>query len=253
MSEHPTACPACDGATLIKSGQARGRQRWRCQGCGRQFTRTEPRGKPSAVKAAAVELDCTGLSLNAIGKRLGVAAQSVLRWAGPGTTPGGTAPSRSQSDARPWSSSTRSGASSKKDPQALDLEGPRAQHRPADRLGVRRPRPSHAGAPAGPARALGRAAVLHRRLGALRCRPARRPALHRQGPDPRQREQQRVPAALVRSLPPSHLRRLQVGRDGGGDHGAVRPLPLQWRSVHVSVSRVKPPIIDCMSIHIFAL
>ena len=80
MSEHPSACPACGGATLIKSGHACGRQRWRCKGCGRQFTRTTPRGKPAAMKAAAVELDCTGLSLNAIGKRLGVSAQSVMRW-----------------------------------------------------------------------------------------------------------------------------------------------------------------------------
>lgn len=80
MSEHPTACPVCDGAALIKSGHACGRQRWRCKNCGRQFTRTEPRGKPAAMKTAAVELYCTGLSLSAIGKRLGVSAQSVMRW-----------------------------------------------------------------------------------------------------------------------------------------------------------------------------
>jgi transposase len=35
---------------------------------------------PSAVKAAAVELYCAGLSLNATAKRLGVSAQSVMRW-----------------------------------------------------------------------------------------------------------------------------------------------------------------------------
>ena len=80
MSERATACPACDGTVLIRSGHACGRQRWRCKGCGRQFTRTTPRGKPAAVKAAAVELYCTGLSLSAIGKRLGVSAQSVMRW-----------------------------------------------------------------------------------------------------------------------------------------------------------------------------
>jgi transposase len=32
------------------------------------------------MKAAAVELYCTGLSLNAIGKYLGVSAQSFIRW-----------------------------------------------------------------------------------------------------------------------------------------------------------------------------
>ena len=68
------------GPLLIKSGHACGRQRWRCKGCGRQFTRTEPRGKPVTMKLEAVGLYCTGLSLNAIGKRLGVSTQSVMRW-----------------------------------------------------------------------------------------------------------------------------------------------------------------------------
>jgi transposase len=80
MPEHPGACPACGGTTLIKSGHACGRQRWRCKGCGRQFTRTTPRGMPAAVKREAVGLYCAGLSLNATGKRLGVSAQSVMRW-----------------------------------------------------------------------------------------------------------------------------------------------------------------------------
>ena len=72
MSERPAACPACDGTVLIRSGYACGRQRWRCKGCGRQFTRTTPRGKSAAMKAAAVELYCPGLSLSTVGKRLGV-------------------------------------------------------------------------------------------------------------------------------------------------------------------------------------
>ena len=80
MSEHPEACPACGGTALIRSGHACGRQRWRCKGCGRQFTRTTPRGQPAAVKRAAVALYCTGLSMNAIGKQVGVSAQSVMRW-----------------------------------------------------------------------------------------------------------------------------------------------------------------------------
>jgi transposase-like protein len=65
---------------LIKSGHACGKQRWRCKGCGRQLTRTTPRGKPVAMKQEAVSLYCTGLSLSAIGRRLGVSAQSVMRW-----------------------------------------------------------------------------------------------------------------------------------------------------------------------------
>ena len=82
MSEHPGACPACEGTTLIRSGHACGRQRWRCKGCGRQFTRTTPRGKPEAVRREAVGLYCAGLSLSAAGKRPGVSARSVVRWVG---------------------------------------------------------------------------------------------------------------------------------------------------------------------------
>jgi transposase-like protein len=81
MAGHPErCCPRCGGTALIKSGHARGKQRWRCKGCGLQFTRTTPRGMPAAIKREAVELYCTGLSMNAIAKRFGVAAQSVLRW-----------------------------------------------------------------------------------------------------------------------------------------------------------------------------
>ena len=70
MDERPDACPACGGTVLIRSGHA----------CGRQFTRTEPRGKPAALKRQAIELYCLGLSMNAAAKRVGVSAQSMLRW-----------------------------------------------------------------------------------------------------------------------------------------------------------------------------
>ena len=80
MAEDVEACPACGGGGVIRSGHACGRQRWRCKACGRQFTRTTPRGKPATVKREAVALHCTGLSLSATGTRLGVSAQSVMRW-----------------------------------------------------------------------------------------------------------------------------------------------------------------------------
>ena len=82
MNERPEACPACRGTVLIRSGHACGRQRWKCKGpgCGRQFTRTTPRGTPVEVKRQAIELYCLGLSMNAVAKRVGVSAQSMLRW-----------------------------------------------------------------------------------------------------------------------------------------------------------------------------
>ena len=64
MDERPEACPACRGTVLIRSGHACGRQRWKCKGpgCGRQVTRTTPRGKPVEVKRHAIELYGLGLS-----------------------------------------------------------------------------------------------------------------------------------------------------------------------------------------------
>ena len=42
---------------------------------------SEPRGKPAALKRPAIELYyCLGLSMNAAAKRVGVSAQSMLRW-----------------------------------------------------------------------------------------------------------------------------------------------------------------------------
>ncbi len=82
MDERPEACPACRGTVLIRSGHACGRQRWTCKGpgCSRPFTRTTPRGTPVEVKRHAIELDCLGLSRTAVAQRVGVSAQSMLRW-----------------------------------------------------------------------------------------------------------------------------------------------------------------------------
>src|SRR4051812_34444318 len=81
-NERPEACPACRGTVLIRSGHACGRQRWKCKGpgCGRQFTRTTPRGTQGEVKRHAIELYYLGLSMNAVAKCVGVSAQSMLRW-----------------------------------------------------------------------------------------------------------------------------------------------------------------------------
>jgi len=65
---------------VVKSGHARGRQRWLCRRCQYQFTRRDGYGTPDEVKQAAVTLYGFGLSLNAVGHLLGSCAQSVMRW-----------------------------------------------------------------------------------------------------------------------------------------------------------------------------
>jgi len=73
-------CPRCGSVRVVKSGHARGKQRWLCRKCGYQFTRAPEAGVPEPTKQAAVTLYGHGLSLRRVGKLLGTTAQSVLRW-----------------------------------------------------------------------------------------------------------------------------------------------------------------------------
>jgi transposase-like protein len=56
MSAESLCCKRCGASDYVKSGMVRGHQRYRCHGCGCNFTATPRRGKPSAMKALAVLL-----------------------------------------------------------------------------------------------------------------------------------------------------------------------------------------------------
>ena len=73
-------CPKCAHQPIVKSGKVAGTQRWLCRGCGYQFTRTTPRGRPLWQQSLAVFLYCHGVSMNALGRMFGVRASSVLKW-----------------------------------------------------------------------------------------------------------------------------------------------------------------------------
>ena len=73
-------CKGCGSAEHVKNGLARGKQRYRCRGCGLNFTDTPPRGMPLAMKATAVLLYVSGLSMNRIAKLLGVSAPTIQAW-----------------------------------------------------------------------------------------------------------------------------------------------------------------------------
>jgi transposase len=73
-------CKACGSEEHIKNGFMRGKQRYRCKACGLNFTDTPPPGKPLAVKAMAVLLYVSGLSMNRTAKLLGVSTPSVQAW-----------------------------------------------------------------------------------------------------------------------------------------------------------------------------
>ena len=73
-------CKGCGSEEHIKNGFMRGKQRYRCKACGLNFTDTPPPGKPLAVKATAVLLYVSGLSMNRTAKLLGVSTPSVQAW-----------------------------------------------------------------------------------------------------------------------------------------------------------------------------
>src|SRR5215210_8005561 len=80
-------CKRCGSEEQVKNGLMRGKQRSLCKGCGLNFTDTPARGKPLALKAAAVLLYVSGLSMNRTAKlhrqapgRLGVSTPTIQAW-----------------------------------------------------------------------------------------------------------------------------------------------------------------------------
>ena len=76
-------CKRCGSEEQVKNGLMRGQQRYLCKGCGLTFTDTPARGKPLALKAAAVLLYGSGLSMNRTAKLLGVSTPTIQAWLEP--------------------------------------------------------------------------------------------------------------------------------------------------------------------------
>ena len=73
-------CKRCGSAEHVKNGLMRGKQRYLCKACGLTFTDTPARGKPLAMKATAVLLYVSGLSMNRTAKLLGVSTPTIQAW-----------------------------------------------------------------------------------------------------------------------------------------------------------------------------
>src|SRR4051795_6537495 len=73
-------CKRCGSDAHVKNGLMRGQQRYLCKGCGLNFTDTPPRGKPLALKVAAVLLYVSGLSMNRTAQLLGVSTPTIQAW-----------------------------------------------------------------------------------------------------------------------------------------------------------------------------
>src|SRR5690348_10389157 len=73
-------CKRCGSEEHVKNGLMRNKQRYLCKGCGLNFTDTPARGKPLALKAAAVLLYVSGLSMNRTAQLLGVSTPTIQAW-----------------------------------------------------------------------------------------------------------------------------------------------------------------------------
>jgi transposase len=73
-------CKRCGSEEHVKNGLMRTKQRYLCKACGLNFTDTPPRGKPLALKVAAVLLYVSGLSMNRTAKLLGVSTPTIQAW-----------------------------------------------------------------------------------------------------------------------------------------------------------------------------
>src|SRR3982751_3847459 len=73
-------CKRCGSERQVNNGLMRGQQRYLCKDCGLNFTNTPTRGKPLALKAAAVLLYVSGLSMNRTAQLLGVSTPTIQVW-----------------------------------------------------------------------------------------------------------------------------------------------------------------------------
>ena len=129
-------CKRCGSERQVENGLMRGQQRYLCKDCGLNFTDTPPRGKPLALKAAAVRLYVRGLSMNRTAKLLGVSTPTIQVWLAPfaqayaqNPEPEGRAVVIELDEMGPYLKKVRA---------ALDLEGLGSCFRAAGGLGMRR-------------------------------------------------------------------------------------------------------------------
>ena len=73
-------CKRCGSEEQVKNGFMKGLQRHRCKARGLNSTDTPPRAMPLRVKATAVLLYLSGLSMNRTAKLLGVSTPTVMTW-----------------------------------------------------------------------------------------------------------------------------------------------------------------------------
>ncbi len=74
-------CISCKSNEKIKNGIVKGKQRYRCKNCGRNYTVEEKSSSPSSsIKRMSLMMYLEGLGFHSIARLLGVSHVSVLQW-----------------------------------------------------------------------------------------------------------------------------------------------------------------------------
>lgn len=73
-------CPKCKSKQNVKNGIVKSKQRYRCNNCGCNYTRSDKRGTPEHVKALAYVLYLNGLGFRRIESIIKISNVSIMRW-----------------------------------------------------------------------------------------------------------------------------------------------------------------------------
>jgi transposase-like protein len=74
-------CKKCKSEQIIKNGQIRDKQRYRCKSCGLKFVEGDRRkGKNEEKKKLAIKLYLENMGFRAIGRVVGMSNVAVLNW-----------------------------------------------------------------------------------------------------------------------------------------------------------------------------
>ena len=74
-------CPRCKSSDYIKNGKVGGRQRYKCNDCGYNYSvELKSTASSASVKRQALQLYLEGLGFRSIGRFLGVSHVSVQKW-----------------------------------------------------------------------------------------------------------------------------------------------------------------------------
>lgn len=73
-------CPKCRDTAAVKNGIIKGKQRYKCKGCGCNYTQSNRCRIPLEKREEAINLYLEGVGFRGISRLTGVSPATVMRW-----------------------------------------------------------------------------------------------------------------------------------------------------------------------------